>query len=526
MPRCALLFALVLCGHAAAQCETATFLAGDGAASDTFGNSVSLWDDRALVTSIYDDGIGNDSGSAYIFERQGSTWVQAIKLIASDEAEDDRYGHSGAIHGDQAIVGARYNQDAGYGSGSAYIYERQGGVWVETAYLVAATPQPNAFFGQASDIENDVAVVSASIQNGAAGATQGAVHVFGKQGGNWTETQVLTASDASAGARFGSALSMDGNTLVVGARDESEKGAQAGAAYVFESVGGVWTETAKLTAGDPEAGALFGAHVAIHGDVITATALLEDSMGADTGAVYVFERDGADWVQVAKLLPDTTASTLFGTAAIWGDTILVGASFDSQLGQQSGAVHCFKRIDGVWTRTGRFTADTTGDLDAFGTAVALWGTDALISARNAKNSSGVKAGKAYVFDHVNDIVPYGAGSPGTGGLVPTLTLAGCPGPGGVLDVDIADGAPGSLAIVFFGLNQDAWPLVGCTLLTYPLLPLELNLTLDGNGAVSFSGQIPPGFGGTATIQLQVFVSDPGGPEGFSSTAAVDLTIGG
>jgi hypothetical protein len=520
---------LVLCvvllgSHAAAQCEVQTLSASDGASSDTLGNSVSIWEDRALITGIYDDGIGFDSGSAYIFERQGSTWVQVVKLLASDEAEEDRFGHSSSIHGDQAIVGARYNQDAGYGSGSAYVFERQAGVWSETAYLVAPVQQTNAFFGQSCDIENDVAVVGASIEDGPGGVNQGAVHVFEKQLGTWTLTQTLLASDATPNARFGEALAMDGSTLVVGARGESAVGAQAGAAYVFESVGGVWTETRKLIAGDPQAAAIFGTHVAINGDVIVIGAMLEDSLGVDTGAVYVFERTAGVWAQTAKFLPDTTVSTLFGAVAVWGDAILVGASTDSDKASSAGAAYRYKKINGFWRRTGKFTSDAAEESDAFGTAVALWETDALISAKAAKNPSGVKTGEAYIYNRLNDIIPYGAGTAGTGGLTPSLSLRGCPAPTGFVYVEVADAAPNSLAVMLFGLNQASWPLVGCTLLMYPLLPLEFTLPLDGTGTMKFSGQIPPAIPSQVTIQMQTFVVDPGGPQGFSSTAAVSLTI--
>lgn len=521
---CAVSSLILLAGNAAAQCDTGTLLPADGQQSDSFGRAVSLWGDRALVTSVFDDGIGADSGSAYIFERQGGIWSLARKLVASDEADSDRFGHDGAIHDDTAIVATRYDQDAGYGTGAVYVFERQGGLWAETAKLVASPMQSGAFFGQAVDIGVDEIVVGASLEDGFIFPNKGAVHVFRLLAGVWTGTQTLFASDASANARFGEDLAMDGGTLVVGARSESEKAPSAGAAYVYESIGGVWTETQKLTAGDPESGALFGVYVAVSGDVIAVGAPQEDALGTDTGAVYVFEREGSSWVQTAKLLPDTSTPSSFGFVELSGNTLLVGASRDPALGVASGAVYRFTKQAGSWIRAGKFSGDGTTDTDQFGNAISMWGTETLISARAAMDPNGFRTGKAYLFDTLNAVIPYGSGTQGSLGFVPTLTVRGCGAPGGMLDVDVATAVPGSMALMLFGLDQVALNAVGCTLLTFPLLPSQFSLPLDGAGSASFSGQLPPGLVGPLTLNMQAFVVDPGGPAGFSSTAGVSLLI--
>ncbi|MDB9961530.1 HYR domain-containing protein [Oceanihabitans sp.] len=98
--------------------------ASDAAANDQFGYSVAISGDTAIVGARLNDDAGSNSGSAYVFVRSGTTWIEQAKLTASDAAADDRFGLSVAILGDTAIVGAISNDDAGSNSGSAYFFEQ------------------------------------------------------------------------------------------------------------------------------------------------------------------------------------------------------------------------------------------------------------------------------------------------------------------------------------------------------------------------------------------------------------------
>jgi hypothetical protein len=107
--------------------ESAKLTASDGAVSDQFGYSVSISGDTAIVGAYLDDDAGSGSGSAYIFENVssgGSAQTESAKLTASDGATEDYFGYSVSIDGDTAIVGAPYDDDAGSASGSAYIFEK------------------------------------------------------------------------------------------------------------------------------------------------------------------------------------------------------------------------------------------------------------------------------------------------------------------------------------------------------------------------------------------------------------------
>ena len=146
-----------------------------------------------------------------------------------------------------------------------------------------------------------------------------------------TETQKITASDAAADDHFGVSVAISGDTAVVGANFDDDGFDNSGSAYVFVQDGnGNWTQESKLTAMDAAMDDNFGISVAISGDTAVVGANFDDGGGIDSGAAYVFERDGMGvWAEMAKLTAsDAAADDDFASSvAISGDTIVVGASF-------------------------------------------------------------------------------------------------------------------------------------------------------------------------------------------------------
>jgi hypothetical protein len=127
---------------AAAQAVGGQLPVGAAAAGDWFGVAVSISGDYAIVGAFHDDDRGADSGSAYIFSRSGNgTWTRQAKLTAGDGAAGDWFGMSVSISGDYAIVGAPFDDDNGTGSGSAYVFHRSGSTWTQQAKLTAAQRQ-------------------------------------------------------------------------------------------------------------------------------------------------------------------------------------------------------------------------------------------------------------------------------------------------------------------------------------------------------------------------------------------------
>ena len=263
--------------------------AGDGATGDWFGYAVAIAGDTAIIGAYYDDnGNGSDAGAAYVFQRVDGAWTERQKLTATDGAADDQFGLSVAIDGDTAIIGA-YLDDNGNGvnAGAAYLYQRVGGVWTELVKLTASDGASTDWFGVSVAIEGDRALVGANYDDNDRGSGAGAAYVFQRMGGTWPLLQKLAAADGAAGDRFGVSVTIDGDYAAVGAFQDDGPAIDSGSAYLFQRAGGGWNQIAKVVADDGAENDYFGRSVAIDGAILVVGADRKDSF---TGAAYVVER--------------------------------------------------------------------------------------------------------------------------------------------------------------------------------------------------------------------------------------------
>jgi len=232
-----------------AWAEQAKLLASDGAAYDYFGCSVSIDGDYAIVGAWDDDDIVASSGSAYVFTRSGTDWTEQAKLLASDGAVGDSFGCSVSIDGDYAIIGADYDDDNGSQSGSAYVFTRSGTDWTQQAKLLASDGDIGDRFGVSVSIDGDYAIVGADSDDDN-GDMSGSAYVFTRSGTDWTQQAKLLASDIAGGDQFGWSVSIDGDYAIVGAWRDDDNGVDSGSAYVFTRSGTDWIQQAKLLASD------------------------------------------------------------------------------------------------------------------------------------------------------------------------------------------------------------------------------------------------------------------------------------
>ena len=263
--------------------QVAKLTASDAAESDFFGRSVSVSGDRTLVGAYFrDDDAGLESGSAYVFERDvGGSWSQVAKLTADDAAADDRFGYSVSVSGDRALVGAGWDDDGGLDSGSAYVFERDaGGSWSQVAKLTADDAAADDRFGYSVSVSGDRALVGAGWDDDG-GLDSGSAYVFERDGGGtWSQVAKLTADDAAA-SRFGVSVSVDGDDALVGATGS--------AYVFERDAGGSWSQIAKLTADDAAAGDYFGRSVSVSRDRALVGADWDGDAGDRSGSAYVFE---------------------------------------------------------------------------------------------------------------------------------------------------------------------------------------------------------------------------------------------
>ncbi len=373
-------------------------------AQNRLGNSVSISGDTALVGAYSDDDNGFGSGSAYVFTLSDGVWTQQAKLLPSDGGGGQRFGWSVSVSADTAIIGARFDDDNGSESGSAYIFTRSEGVWTQQAKLLPNDGAEFGEFGYAVSITNDgVTAIIGSPGDDDNGSIAGAAYVFTREFGSWVQLAKLLPADGSLVDAFGRSVAISGDTAVAGAPFNDDNGANSGSAYVFTRSGLIWTQQAKLLPGDGATDDQFGWSISLSdaGDTALIGANWDNDNGANSGSAYAFTRSGSVWTQQVKLLAgDGAASDEFGhsvSISANGDTALIGARSDDDNGFGSGSAHVFKRSGGAWMQGVKILPGDGDSPDNFGFSVSIDGDTALVGA-HADEDNGTGSGSAYVFD--------------------------------------------------------------------------------------------------------------------------------
>lgn len=358
-----------------------------------------------------------------------ATFAEQAYLKASNTgADDDEFGYSVALSGDTLAVGA-YLEDSSsdttpddnsvIDSGAVYVFTRSGTTWVEEAYIKASNIGTTDNFGISVALSGDTLAVGATGEKSSStgiNSTEidtlltlaGAVYVFVRSGTNWSEEAYIKASNTGDQDEFGISVTLSGDTLAVGAHGEdssttdvkttsdgaNEDARNSGTVYVFTRNDTSWTEQAYIKASNTGAGDRFGHSIALSGDSLAVGAHLEDSNSditpgdnsvRDSGAVYVFVRNGTDWSQQAYVKAEiTTADDYFGfSIALSGDTLAVGTYLDDGIvvNSNSGAVYVFERNAAIWSQQAYIKALNAGKTDLFGKSVALSGDVLVVGAQ-------------------------------------------------------------------------------------------------------------------------------------------------
>jgi hypothetical protein len=455
-------------------------------AGDSFGHSVAVNKDTMAVGAYNEastsTGInGNDadngaavSGGVFIFTRDtAGTWTQQAYVKASNTDAGDRFGFSVALSGGTLAVGAPYEDSATTGingneaddtvaqAGAVYVFTRNAGAWTQQAYVKASNTGGNDLFCGTVALSGDTMAVGAHQEdssstgiNGGQGndsttGNSGAVYVFTRNAGTWSQEAYIKASNTGASDFFGyyTAVALSGDTLAVGAYAEASSATgingneadnsmgNSGAAYVFTRNAGTWSQQAYIKASNTNAGDTFGQSVALSGDTLAVGAHFEDSNavgvnGDDTnslapssGAAYVFARNAGVWSQQAYLKASNTAiGDRFGASVALSDDALAvfaqgedGADFGingtqtNNSSSSSGAVYAFVRDAGVWTQHFYIKSSNSDADDEFGWSLAISADTLAVGSQfedsvatgingNEADNTALESGAAYVFE--------------------------------------------------------------------------------------------------------------------------------
>jgi phospholipase C len=378
-------------------------IAPDGAASDRFGESVALSGDTALVGTPRDNVAGFESGSAYAFIRDVTTWNLQQKLTAPDGRSGDQFGTAVALSIDTALVGAPLDDNGGLSDGgSAYALIRSGSSWsVQQKLQLAEGALPRDGFGRSVALGGDTALVGSPNDDTIPGSLDaGTAYVFIRSGTSWRLQKRLAASDGRASDNFGTSVALDGDTALVGSPgDDNAGGTDAGSAYVYARSGTTWSLQKKLTQPDGAEGDGFGRSVRLSVDTALVGAPGDDTAGgADAGSAHVFIRSGTSWSFQSSLSRGTAGDKFGSSLGMSGDTALVGApGDDTSAGTDAGSAHVFVRSGTSWTFQRMLVAPAGAAGDGFGGSADLSGDTALVGAPADDTPAGADAGTADVF---------------------------------------------------------------------------------------------------------------------------------
>ncbi len=467
--------------------QQAYLKASNTQADDRFGGAVAASGNIVVVGAIREDsnatGVDGDqsdnsltsSGAAYVFERIGGVWSQQAYLKASNPGHGDSFGVSVAVSGDTVVVGALFEESLAtgingnqasnnmQGAGAAYIFERVGGIWTQQVYLKAYNTGYQDYFGASMAMHGDTLIIGApgeaSSASGVNGnhndnsmADAGAAYVFQRSGGTWNQQAYLKASNPDAGDRFGTAVALSSDQIIVGAYREGSSATgvdgnqsdnstfEAGAAYVFERIGGIWTQQAYLKAPVNNVVNYFGRSVAISDDLAVVAS-------RRNGAV-VFEKSAPGWTYSTQLEPVNSSSLSVGSVAVFDDQIFMGSLADSldssgindptgtSVGGSVGGVYSFKHTQGVWEQKAYLKPHRTAFYYVFGEALALTSDLIVVGASGDPSSAtGVngdpnqgdmqQSGAAYIYDLNASQTNYcGSGIPNSSGQSGKMSMSG------------------------------------------------------------------------------------------------------
>ena len=387
--------------------------ANDTEESDRFGNAVDF-DGKHLIVGAYSaNAPQGDSGAAYIFARQGNSWIQQAKLIANDGDSFDWFGASVAISGDVAVVGAIREDGKGINSdsGAVYVFRKIGESWVQEAKVIGRDTREKHNFGHTVKTNGEIFAVGVP-KGGSTG--NGAVYIFRLQDGVWR--QHGAALIAQSGSSFGQSISLGNQMIIVGSprddNDEWEKQTKrggTGAVYIFRERNGQWIRNARLLPNDAMEGDSFGYAVAVNDNTVVVGSISHSAGGALSGAAYIYIKQGGKWLKLAKLIdPVSSSENEFGySVAITENTVVVGSRQDDRRGINTGSVYVYASLTDDkgkirWDKQSVLTADDAAMGAQFGHAVAV-DKDTILVGAYGMDDTGIDSGAVYLFARTSGV---------------------------------------------------------------------------------------------------------------------------
>jgi len=370
----------------------------NGSQHEQAGFAVAIDSNWAMSGVMRSDTIFGSAGKVLVYRRVNHNWSLVQSLVSGDPQTEGNFGWSVDLSGDRAIVGAPFEQEAYALGGAAYVFERSGNSWTQKAQFFGDTTESG--FANSAAISGDYAVVGAPFPAPPTFVGAGVAFVYRRDSlGAWLRDTTLHASDAIPNILFGWSVAIDDDVIVVGARQGVVHSTIiGGAAYVFRRSGTVWIQEAKLRAVDPDYHDFFGTSVSVSGDTVIVGANGDNEKGNDAGAAYVFERDSLGmWQHLSKFQPATAGDEFGSAVSIDGRWAIVGASLAGANDSYKGAAWMYYRDNTSWVAASMLAPHDLAYGDRFGYSVSISGPCAVVGApaRNIQSTDGV--GATYIY---------------------------------------------------------------------------------------------------------------------------------
>ncbi len=359
-------------------------IASDGDPGDAFGNSISGVQDQFIVGAINDDDGAQNAGAVYVYDWNGTNWIES-KILQANPLAGGEFGSALAMVEDSFVVS---------NSNIFYLFTWNGSSWLE-----------QEISSNISNSKNDIAIDEGRLlcrRQSTSNGMGGEIDIWEYDGINWNAT-TLFASDGHGGNTFGGDVAVYNDRIVVGANTDNENGNLSGAAYIYDWDGVNWNET-KITASDATANAQYGYSVDIGQDRVVVGAKFASDM---KGAAYIYDWDGMNWNETIATASNNSVSDFFGyDVALKEDKLIVAAPrYDFSLNNE-GAIFLFEYESGNWVEKAVIGTSDRDFHDWFGHAVS-WTGDYLIGTTiNDDNLNGVDAGSVYLFDSAGTAVSF------------------------------------------------------------------------------------------------------------------------
>ena len=356
--------------------QQARFSLPTPALGDRVGAAVVLAGSQALLGAPGDDGAASDAGSVHVANLVPSG-LSTIEEIDLSDISAIAGGDSVGVSGDTVVVADELDP-------AAWVFARTASSWTLQAEI--GSPQAGVDF-TSLQLDGDTLAIGSESDD----SFTGAAYVFERSGTRWSQTARLVAVAGLPGHKFGTSIDLDADRIVVGAPFESHGGLREGSAYVFVRSGLLWVEEARLEAFDAGSNEFFGWAVALSGDTLAVSAPNAALTSSSPGALYVYVRSAGAWsLQQRITVPDTPGDVNLGPlVALEGDTLAVSSGTSSaSSGNISRAAYVFTRQGTSWTQEARIeqricALDVSHDRLVLGDPIDIGSGSAVIYARRS-----------------------------------------------------------------------------------------------------------------------------------------------